>query len=531
MINFCIIHFNTPKLTECLVRSINKHTPNSIIYIFDNSDKLPFTYRTENVKYIDNTKGQIINFDKWLLKYPKRTNSPGKLNKWGSAKHCYSVEKCIEIINENFILLDSDILLTNDVSSLWDESKIYVGEVVTQPKSSIKRVLPYICFLNVKMMKEKDVHYFDEKYMHGIRYTIGGDMYDTGAGFYLAASKYHSKQIKTDDYAVHYSGGSWIKEKELKYKHDYTPEQWLVRYRKLWDTMSKRKNVVYTCITGGYDSLLTNIKISDNFDYVCFTDDMSLDTGGIWELRPMPSEVANYSKVKQQRYIKICAHKVLPEYDNCLWIDANVTIRGDIDDFITRKCPSDKTVFIPAHPSRTCIYKEGMVCKQMKKDTAQNIDAQMERYRKEGFPENSGLVQTNIMFRKHKDPFCIKLMEIWWEELSKGSCRDQLSFNYALWKTDGSGFYYLDKATCNSTYFLWAKTHRKYTPSVKASTTVVQEKKSTETKSATNKDFIFDDLLVSGKEIKAPVKYKPQVVKFTGNRHPRTKSMKAILML
>ena len=25
-------------------------------------------------------------------------------------------------------------------------------------------------------------------------------------------------------------------------------------------------------------------------------------------------------------------------------------------------------------------------------------------------------------------------MEIWWEEIEKGSSRDQLSFNYALWR-------------------------------------------------------------------------------------------------
>ena len=815
MINVCIVHYNTPKLTECLVRSINKYTPNSVIYIFDNSDKDPFTYKVDNVKYIDNTKGQIIDFEKWLQKYPNRVSSPGKLNRWGSAKHCYSIEKCIDIINDNFILLDSDILLTRDISSLCDDSKIYVAEVTCQPRSTIKRVVPYICFLNVKMMKKNGVHYFDENHMHGLRYTVSSDMYDTGAGFYIAAKKFPSREINTNEYAVHYSGGSWAKEKELKYKHTFTPEQWLDRYKKYWDDtpetfteykegllawgkrhgikyninhpvtiqdkiqwlkiydttplktkcadkikvheyckeklgkdicipiiktynksseinwdelpnsfvikcnhgsgmniivkdkntldkkgaakkldewltkdfafsngyemqyhnidrkifveeykadkeqteslydykfwcfngvpkfytindghghgdimyydmnhkemdpymvgggkytavppqfdtmvkyatdlsadfkfvradfyfvggklylgeltftpgsgcfkykdakyekifgdmldLGKKKNVIYTCITGGYDKLITDIKVSENFDYVCFTDDMSLDTGGIWELRKMPEEVSGYTKVKQQRYVKICAHKVLPEYENSIWVDAIVNIRGNVDDFIKDKCNSDSTVFIPAHPSRACIYKEGAACKNLKKDTAANIDPQLDRYRKDGYPDNSGLVQSIIMYRKHNTPSCIKLMEKWWEELSNGSHRDQLSFNYALWKTPEAKFTYLDKKTCESGYFLWGKKHGKsITSSVPKSHTVtsqkgnsvtqapVAQKESLSPKTLADKNFMFGDSLLGGGTIKQPVKYKPQTLKYIGRNRPKTKSMKAILSI
>ena len=61
-INILIIHFNTPRLTECLIRSINKFTPNSDIYIFDNSDKDPFTAKFANVTIFDNTKGKYLIF-------------------------------------------------------------------------------------------------------------------------------------------------------------------------------------------------------------------------------------------------------------------------------------------------------------------------------------------------------------------------------------------------------------------------------------------------------------------------------------
>ena len=158
--NIVIIHYNTPYLTECLVRSINLYVKDAIIYIFDNSNKSPFNAKFDNVKILDNTKGQIINFKEWLKKYPQKNISPGRVNEWGSAKHCYSVEKCMDLIKENFILLDSDVLLKRDISNLFINDLIYVGEVVTQPNSSIKRVLPFLCFINVEIRLIRQVPCF-----------------------------------------------------------------------------------------------------------------------------------------------------------------------------------------------------------------------------------------------------------------------------------------------------------------------------------------------------------------------------------
>lgn len=237
-INIAIVHYNTPELTKCLIKSVKKYTPESKVYIFDNSDKYPFNAEgLEDVVVFDNTKGNIINFNKWLEKYPNRFVSNGKVNNWGSAKHCVSVDKCMSLINENFILLDSDVLLKTDISELFDPKYIFVGETVVQPKSTIKRILPYICFINVEMCAKNGIHYFDENRMHGLHHNVinrYADNYDTGAAFYLQCENFPRKEIRTEDYVVHYSGGSWRNVKERKYKHIFTPKQWLERYSELW---------------------------------------------------------------------------------------------------------------------------------------------------------------------------------------------------------------------------------------------------------------------------------------------------------
>ena len=454
--NILIIHYNTPYLTECLVRSINLFVEDAVIYIFDNSDEKPFTAKFNNVTVFDNTKGQIINFDKWLENYPNKLKSGGKANKWGSAKHCYSVEKCMELINGNFVLLDSDVLLKRDISNLFRDDAIYIGEVVTQPNSQVKRVLPFICYINVRLCKEMNVHYFDDNYMHGLWKNGKADRYDTGGALFELCKGKQSIEIKCSNYIVHYGHGSWNKN---GYTPQYSANEWLLMNKRFW-SMEKNKKVIYTCITGNYDHLLTPKHISSNFDYVCFTDNKDLKSN-IWEIRPLPKESEGLSQVKKQRFVKINPHLLLSEYDISIWVDGNVTIKGDLNEFVNLNLKDNCSVFVPQHPSRNCIYSESNIVIRMKKDKADIVKPQMERYRKEGFPEKYGLLQSNIMLRKHNDKGCIKLMETWFDELKKGSHRDQLSFNYALWKNNDVKVEYLDKYIYKSKYFFWNGSHSK----------------------------------------------------------------------
>jgi hypothetical protein len=461
---FVIIHYNTPLLTECLVRSINLFVEDAVIYIFDNSDKHPFTADIDNVLILDNTKGDIINFDKWLEKYPRRFKSHGKVNAWGSAKHCYSVEKCMELIRENFILLDSDILFKKDVSNLFNEEYIYCGETITQPKSTVKRVLPFLCFINTNMCLKNGIHYFDKKHMHGLWDSGEGDKYDTGAAFYLNTSKFKHEDIKISDYVIHYGHGSWNKKGE---EPKESPQSWLNKNKKYW-LMEKNKKVVYTCITGNYDTLLDPQYISNSFDYVCFTDNVNLKSD-IWDIRPLPKETEGLSQVKKQRYVKINAHKVLSEYDLSIWVDGCVTLKGDLNELLNDTIKEEYSIYVPTHPSRNCIYSEAIAIVKMRKDKKENVEPQIERYKEEEFPKNYGLLQSNILIRKHNNKDCIKLMEDWFNELKNGSHRDQLSFNYASWKNKNIKVYYLDKNICKSKWFYWNGKHG-IKPIIKAQT-------------------------------------------------------------
>lgn len=449
MIKICIVHYNTPLLTECLIKSINKFTPNSEIFIFDNSDKEPFTYRQENIVYFDNTKGQYINFNEYLNQFPSSKNSRAKKGGWASLKHCYSIQKCIDLINDNFILLDSDVLLTRDITPLANDDYIYVGQFMPSNSKYTCRVYPFVLFLNVKMMKQHGVSFYDEKRMFGMNINSITEKYDTGASFYEDTKKYPKLNINFSIYIKHYAAGSYY---YIYPNKALTPEQWLKQNKKYWETKMPNKKVIYTCITGNYDSLMAQPQI-DGYDYICFTD--SAKPNEPWQVMPMPECVKGLTPVKQQRWVKLHAHELLKKYEYSIWIDANVSVLKDPSSLIDEAY----SVQIPAHPARNCIYDEKAACLRIKKDKEEIMEPQMQRYRAEGYPKNNGLVQSNIMFRKHNEEDCIRLMETWWAEIEKGSHRDQLSFNYALWKNKDAKFKYMDKKTCESIYFKWLKRH------------------------------------------------------------------------
>ena len=238
-VNLVIVHFNTPELTTALYMSICKFTPNSVVYMFDNSTVRPFPHeKFPLIHYIDNTKGQVIDFDKWLENYPDRFKSTEGTKCWGSAKHTYTIQWCMDNLPvDDFILLDSDILFKKDVSDLNNKKFVYVGGVIRQPKSTIDRVAPFVCYINSSLCKKHGVHFFDENYMHGLCCTKKNkfaDRYDTGAGFYINSLKYPHNKINWEDYAVHFKAGSWLTESNTRYNQNKVAAEWLEKNKNLW---------------------------------------------------------------------------------------------------------------------------------------------------------------------------------------------------------------------------------------------------------------------------------------------------------
>jgi hypothetical protein len=441
----------------------------AVIHIFDNSDKDPFVAKFDNVSIIDNTKGQIINFDEWLKNYPDKENTSAKRNHFGSAKHAYSVQKCIDLFDEGFVLLDSDVLLKKDISSFFDDKYIFVGATefwkarTGKAAYAKERAIPYACFINVRKCKEHGIKYFDDKRIYGL--SQNGDNYDTGASFFeeIKRSKLSYKKSNISEYIIHYKAGSWVNEaREFDGYNRVDVDVWVNQNKKYWYSPPSidGKKVVYTCITGGYDALKDPNYVTDEFDYICFTDNTDIESN-VWDIRPLPKECEELTQVKKQRYIKINAHKVLQDYDISIWVDGCVSLNGDLNKLLSDVITDNVSVYVPKHPQRNCTYKESKTVLSLRRDAKEIVEPQMKKYMEEGFPKDYGLLQSNILIRKHNNEDCIRLMEAWNNEVMNGSHRDQLSFNYCCWKNPDIKVKYLDKHIYKSKWFYWNGIHTK----------------------------------------------------------------------
>ena len=227
--------------------------------------------------------------------------------------------------------------------------------------------------------------------------------------------------------------------------------------------------VIYTAIFGNYDYLEKPKFIPDGFDFVCFTDsDMKSDFWQIEKVTPLYGD-----STRNARKYKLLPHRFLSQYDVSIWMDGNFLIRDDLNELLDRYL-SDKNFACHDHNNcildpRDCVYQEAEAIlwlgkndpNKKFKDEPSVIKKQIDGYFNEGYPHNNGLIVSGVLLRKHNEKDVIRTMERWWEEVKYGSKRDQLSFDYAVWKT-GLKYNYIEGDIRDNKYFrLLSHNHQK----------------------------------------------------------------------
>ena len=198
-----------------------------------------------------------------------------------------------------------------------------------------------------------------------------------------------------------------------------------------------KKKVIYTVIVNDYDELRNPKVIDNDYDYICFTDNPK-NTTTVWEMRLIPSEVKGSYPKQLSAQIKICPHRFLKEYDESVYVDGNAEIEKSISE-LSKKINSDNFwLSLKKHPSRNCIYDEVEACLKMGVISQKNHDETLHFLQNENCPKEYGLSETNIIFRKHNNPKCISLMEMWIGLFMESSerTRDQFYLSYCIWKNN-----------------------------------------------------------------------------------------------
>ena len=216
--------------------------------------------------------------------------------------------------------------------------------------------------------------------------------------------------------------------------------------------------VIYTAIIGGYDTLVEPDYKPDGWDFVCFTDrDLESYTWDVRKTLPLYTD-----NTRTARKHKLLPHRLFPDYEYSLWLDGNIKVVGDVNELLGHLDECNYATYDHSQNQldpRNCIYDEANTILQLGiknngryKDNPLLIKGQMERYIKEGYPVNNGLVVQMEVVRRHNETDVIGSMEDQWNELKYNSKREQLSFNYIAWKNKLK-FSYIQGDSRDNKYF------------------------------------------------------------------------------
>ncbi len=161
---------------------------------------------------------------------------------------------------------------------------------------------------------------------------------------------------------------------------------------------------VYTSVTDGKDNIADKTAI--NFTYDKFKNER-----------------------RNSRIAKMLPHLYFAS-EFSIYIDGNIRLLKSPEELIAIHL-KDHDIAVYKHPTRDCLYDEATKCAMKKLDDPELIIEQVKAYEDTDFPKHVGLAECGIIFRRHTDKVR-EFNEAWWAEYCRYSCRDQISFMYAL---------------------------------------------------------------------------------------------------
>ena len=206
-------------------------------------------------------------------------------------------------------------------------------------------------------------------------------------------------------------------------------------YDKSLEKKEKPRIVVYTCITGKYDKLVSPLLKFDNIDYIAFTDNQDEDNKD-WIIHDIPENIKKLkNNILINRYIKFNSNELFKgKYDYSIYIDGNIKVISDLTPLVYAVNPKTGMA-LHKHRFRNCIYNEVEVCRLIKKGNYEKMKKQINKYKEEGFPKAFGLYECNVIVCDLNNINSEKITTSWWKDfLNSESYRDQISLPYVVWK-------------------------------------------------------------------------------------------------
>ncbi|KAI3922020.1 hypothetical protein MKX01_005709 [Papaver californicum] len=214
------------------------------------------------------------------------------------------------------------------------------------------------------------------------------------------------------------------------------------------------KVVVCTCTFGGGDDLYQPIGMSEpslkKVCYVAFWDELTVATQeaggkkigednmiGKWRI-VVVKDLPFTDQRLNGKIPKMLTHRLFPQARYSIWVDAKSQFRRDplgvLEALLWRRT---SVLAISEHGARSSVYDEGKAVVKKNKATPEEVEIQLEQYRRDGFPDDKrfngkkALSEASVIVRE-LTPLTNLFMCLWFNEVVRFTSRDQLSFPYVV---------------------------------------------------------------------------------------------------
>ena len=225
------------------------------------------------------------------------------------------------------------------------------------------------------------------------------------------------------------------------------------------------KIIIYTVITGNYDTIKQPLVVEEGIEYILFTNNPEIKDAGAWKVVQIPSEqwqgrTERENNILLSRKVKMLAHKYLPKgAEWSIYIDADMLIIEPLTKLLNDL--REETLFAACRHSYCKSVSEeindlrtkGMV-------DATQIENQWQRYVEWGFEDNLGISENGLLTRRHNDARVAQLMELWWEEYQKGCLRDQVSLMPCIYRTGFMSYFQFIEMDIRNNKFVEVMRHK-----------------------------------------------------------------------
>ncbi len=194
-----------------------------------------------------------------------------------------------------------------------------------------------------------------------------------------------------------------------------------------------KKFIIYAAVFGKKGNFRKPEMSGPDMEKILYTDLDCFDNHVFYQVKKMNLDHANLDSTRKNRIVKILIpDEIFDNYEYSLYLDYKHPSEINFKKMLGYLEPGSD-MLVTRHPRRDCIYDEGEICAKIGKDNEEDISRALNFYRSEGYPEHNGLYANWWLFRRHTKRLR-QFMALWWEQVEKYSCRDQISLPYVAWK-------------------------------------------------------------------------------------------------